>query len=375
MPSKKPPKYIMDVLARASQEHGIPFSVLRSFAEIESGFRAGAKTGSYNGLFMLSKSEFKRGGGKGSIMNPEANTNAFANVWKKNVAAFENKMGRKPQGWETYLVHQQGVAGGPAHLRNPDKPAWQNMHATPEGRQKGVGWSKKAIWGNVPSTQKKKFGSVNNITSGDFVKLWQSRYARAGGGSAEEVAFDGSAASMEMPERGMRVAGRASDMDVPERRPQSLGVDQNVVMVGGGEEAPPVPQRRNVKFDYRAPEYASANDIGAGGPPPPEKNPQDAPAPPRSAILPGSPELATSGSRISEPTKFGGGGGGFDPLADKAFGAPFGELYGRADQGGSSLLKDVLPSGKPTPVMGQGGVPPRPPMFKDFFQSIFGGFG
>lgn len=372
MAGRKPPQSIMNVLARASQEHGIPFNVLRSFADIESGFRPGARTGSYKGLFQLSNQEFRRGGGKGSIFNPEANTNAFAKVLKKNMAQFEKVMGRQPSGWEAYLVHQQGVAGGPAHLRNPDKPAWQNMAATSEGRKKGTRWSKKAIWGNIPSAQKRKFGSVENVTSGQFAGLWKARFERAGGGG-DGMEFDPSAASSPplpgrgdlaaLPERGMRVPGRASDIEMPERR-------MTEVPERGERVDPP---RSRPKYQYRAAEYETANDIGIAGPPPPDRSPQDAPEPARSAVLPGSPEASRTGRMTQPASTFGGGGAGFDPVAEKAFGAPFGELYGRKDQG-SALLKDVLPSGRPTGV-GVNQPPPRPPMFRDFFQGMFGGFG
>jgi hypothetical protein len=185
---RQPPKYIQQVLARASQEYGVPFDVLKRFAGIESSFNPRAKTGSYKGLFQLSSQEFKRGGGKGSIYDPEANTNAFVKTLKSNMAQFEKIMGRPPSGWEAYLVHQQGTAGGPAHLKNPDQPAWKSMYSTPEGRQKGARWAKKAIWGNVPASQKRQYKSVENITSGDFTNLWRTRYAREGG-SLEDPTF------------------------------------------------------------------------------------------------------------------------------------------------------------------------------------------
>lgn len=371
MAGRKPPQSIMNVLARASQEHGIPFSVLRAFADIESGFRPGARTGSYKGMFQLSASEFKRGGGKGSIFNPVENTKAFANIWKDGAQQFQKRMGRAPSGWETYLVHQQGVAGGPAHLRNPDKPAWQNMAATSEGRKKGTRWSKKAIWGNIPAAQKKKFGSVENVTSGQFAGLWKARYERSSGGG-DGMEFDAAASSpplpgrsdlAELPERGMRVPSRATDMEMPERRMTEVPER--------GERVDPPGSRP--KYQYRAAEYETANDIGAGGPPPPDRNPQDAPEPARSAVLPGSPEAGRTGRMTQPASAFGGGGSGFDPVAQQAFGGSFGELYGRKDMG-SALLKDVLPSGRPTGV-GVNQPPPRPPMFREFFNNMFGGFG
>lgn len=368
MARRQPPNYVNSVLARASQEHGIPFSVFKSFAGIESGYNPRAKTGSYKGLFQLSTQEFRKNGGQGNIYDPEANTNAFAKILKTNAALFEKKTGRQPTGAELYLMHQQGTQGATMHLANPDKPAWQNMAATGEGRQKGAGWAKKAIWGNIPAQQKKQFGSVNNVTSGDFVQMWNARYAREAGTSpGTDVAFDPSAAkSPAVPAKGFRVA--EANMGVPEKR--GIGPGTKVA-----DATPAVPEHRPIKFDYRAPEYASANDIGAGGPPIPTRNPQDAPEPPASAILPGSPEATRSG-RMTQPV-----GGGSDPSGSssdnwqgRAFGGSFGELYSRPDQG-STLLKNVLPTGQPQGVGGVGGTPPPVPLFRQFFQGMFGGFG
>ena len=52
------------------------------------------------------------------------------------------------------------------------------MYNTGEGRQKGEGWAKKAIWGNIPASQRARFGSVENVTSEQFADLWRERYAR-----------------------------------------------------------------------------------------------------------------------------------------------------------------------------------------------------
>jgi hypothetical protein len=53
------------------------------------------------------------------------------------------------------------------------------MFKTGEGQQKGAGWAKKAIWGNVPDDMKSQFGSVDNVTSQDFLNLWQHKVERS----------------------------------------------------------------------------------------------------------------------------------------------------------------------------------------------------
>jgi hypothetical protein len=179
---------VLSALTQASQRHGIPLGTMLGFGRIESGLRPRARTGSYKGLFQLSDKEFRRYGG-GNIYDEHDNANAFARLTLVNMAKFRAATGRNPTGSELYLMHQQGEAGAAAHLRNPSAPAWVNMYSTGEGRRKGPGWAKKAIWGNVPDRWKKRFGSVENVTSGDFVEMWKRTYqAKEGWKSGTTVA-------------------------------------------------------------------------------------------------------------------------------------------------------------------------------------------
>ena len=328
MAKRQPPESIMNTLARVAREHGLPVDVLRKFAGIESSFNPRARTGSYKGMFQLSDEEFRRGGGRGNIYDAEANAQAFAHVLKSNATNYERTTGKPATGQVLYILHQQGTEGGANHLENPGKLAWKNMWATREGQERGPGWAKKAIWGNIPPTARKAFGRVENVTSGQFTTLWNNRYNREGGKAGAEVAFDPSGAAPPMPERGTRVASNTP-----------VDPSQQVVMVGGGEEPPPVPDRRNMKFDYRAPEYAS----NGGGELPPSV-PRD------SDFL--MPNVSTEtrrarGSPLASPAT-----GGLSPEDSKrAFGGTFGDLYARPDQGAALL----------------GGLPPRPPLLKDIF--------
>lgn len=179
---------VIGALTQASQRHAIPLGVMLGFGRIESGLRPRARTGSYKGLFQLSKEEFQRYGG-GDIYNAHDNANAFAKLTLVNMAKFRAATGRNPTGAELYLMHQQGEAGAAAHLRRPNAPAWINMYNTAEGRRKGPGWAKKAIWGNVPPSWKRRFGSVENVTSGDFTEMWRRTYeAKEGWKSGTQLA-------------------------------------------------------------------------------------------------------------------------------------------------------------------------------------------
>jgi hypothetical protein len=149
--------------------------------QIESGGDPNAVTGSYKGLYQLSETEFRKYGGKGSIFDPAENTRVAELKLADEGKELSAKLGRPVSEAEVYMAHQQGVGGATQHLQNPDRPAWQSMYATAEGRQKGEGWAKKAIWGNMSKAMKSRYGSVENVTSGDFTGEWRERYARAAG--------------------------------------------------------------------------------------------------------------------------------------------------------------------------------------------------
>jgi hypothetical protein len=171
---------VIDEVAKAT---GVDPNRMKVKASIESGGRAGAVTGNYKGLFQLSDKEFaKYGPPGGNIFDPKDNTLAAANAFIDQDQKFYKANGRMPTLTESYMIHQQGEAGAANHYTNPDRPAWQNMYATGEGRQKGEAWAKKAIWGNVPDDMKKKFGSVENVTSRDFIAMWD---AKVTGGKGE----------------------------------------------------------------------------------------------------------------------------------------------------------------------------------------------
>ena len=168
---------INDAIFNAAREYGVSPEDLFAFARIESSGDPNARTGSYHGLFQLSNNEFDRYGG-GDIYNPVDNANAAALKLKAESADFERKYGRAPEPWELYMTHQQGEGGFQAHMRNPEGLAWENMASTAEGRQKGPAWAKAAIWGNVPKDARARYGSVDNMTSADFLDLWKGKVDR-----------------------------------------------------------------------------------------------------------------------------------------------------------------------------------------------------
>ncbi len=167
-PDKKPTDTVLDSLKgipvgapieeikRASDAFGLDFNFMKAVAKIESDFDPKQRTGSYIGLFQLSKDEFAK----------------YAAI------LFELNTHKKATFSDLYLIHQQGTRGAEEHVNHPDRIAWKSMCATDEGKEKGEKWCKRAIWENTVPEIKHVWKSVDNLTSGVFVKMWQERVDR-----------------------------------------------------------------------------------------------------------------------------------------------------------------------------------------------------
>lgn len=192
-PERKPALIVLEALKdipvgtplqeikRVADAVGLDYNFLKAVAKIESGFDPRQHTGSYIGLFQLSKSEFARYG-SGDITNPRDNAVAAAYKFINEAAVFELTTNRAPTFSDLYLIHQQGWEGAAEHVTHPDRLAWKSMCATDEGIEKGERWCKRAIWGNTLPDVKHMSKSVDNLTSREFVAMWRDRidtlYAR-----------------------------------------------------------------------------------------------------------------------------------------------------------------------------------------------------
>jgi hypothetical protein len=167
----------IEEIKRASDAFGLDFNFMKAVAKIESDFDPKQRTGSYVGLFQLSNYEFAEYG-SGDILN--ARDNAIAAAYKFTTAAtlFELKTHKKATISDLYLIHQQGTRGAEEHVNHPDSIAWKSMCATDEGKQKGEKWCKRAIWSNTLPEIKHVWKTVDNLTSGAFVKMWQQQVDR-----------------------------------------------------------------------------------------------------------------------------------------------------------------------------------------------------
>ena len=192
-PPKKPAKIALAALSdvplgtpiqeieRAAKAFDVDANFMKAVAKIESDFNPKERTGSYIGLFQLSKSEFSEYG-SGDILNSRDNAMAAAYKFVTEAALFEAVTHEKLTFANLYLIHQQGWEGAAEHVSHPQQIAWKSMCATREGIAKGEGWCKRAIWGNTLPAVKREWNSVDRLTSGAFVAMWRDRvemlYAR-----------------------------------------------------------------------------------------------------------------------------------------------------------------------------------------------------
>jgi Transglycosylase SLT domain len=163
-----------DEIRQAASLYGLDLAMMMSIAKVESNFKPHARTGSYKGLFQLSDYEFEKYG-DGSIWDARDNARAAAHMFLVQAEKFKQALGHYPDYAERYIVHQQGIQGAIEHYTQPERVAWQSMCATDEGVLKGEQWCRKTIWRNLLPQWKRTFGSVEKISSGDFVSLWTGR--------------------------------------------------------------------------------------------------------------------------------------------------------------------------------------------------------
>jgi hypothetical protein len=166
----------VEEIKRASDAFGLDFNFMKAVARIESGFDPKQHTGSYIGLFQLSKYEFNKFG-SGQILDSRDNAIAAAYKVITEGILFEWVTQKKPTLSDLYLIHQQGWEGAAEHISQPDRIAWRSMCATSEGMEKGEKWCKRAIWRNTLPAVKDAWKSVDKLTSGAFVGMWRERVA------------------------------------------------------------------------------------------------------------------------------------------------------------------------------------------------------
>jgi hypothetical protein len=167
----------VEEIRRAADAFGLDFNFMKAVAKVESGFDPKQRTGSYIGLFQLSKHEFDKFG-SGQIRDARDNAVAAAYKMITEGILFEWVTHKKPTLSDLYLIHQQGWEGAAEHISHPDRIAWKSMCATSEGMEKGEKWCKRAIWKNTLPAVKHAWKSVDKLTSRAFVGMWRERVAQ-----------------------------------------------------------------------------------------------------------------------------------------------------------------------------------------------------
>ena len=188
-PDRKPAELALDALKdvpvgtplqeikRAAVAFGLDYNFMKAVAKVESDFDPKQRTGSYIGLFQLSRYEFAKYG-SGDILNARDNAMAAAYKFINDATQFEWDTHKNPTFSDMYLIHQQGWQGAAEHVSHPGWIAWKSMCATDEGKEKGEKWCKRAVWQNTLPDIKHMWKSVENLTSSAFVHMWRERIDR-----------------------------------------------------------------------------------------------------------------------------------------------------------------------------------------------------
>lgn len=142
--------------------------------KIESGGNPYAVTGSNRGLGQFGPAEERQYGiTDANRSDPNAQAAAVQAEWDRFRPILASKLGRDPTPGELYLMHQQGIAGGPALLSaDPNQPAWQAIRPY----YNSDAMAQKAIGGNIPTGSALYGQDPSGITAGDFSKFWVSKF-------------------------------------------------------------------------------------------------------------------------------------------------------------------------------------------------------
>jgi hypothetical protein len=166
---------LSEIIKEAAKRYNLSPEMMLRIAQIESGMNpntANPKSSARGVYQFLTKpggswGEYGRGQ---DVLDPVANVDAGARYIQDNANALRTKLGREPAPWEVYLAHQQGRAGAPALLNNPNRPAVEVLQAF----YKDPKTARDAITLNAGRA---------GMTAGEFANLWKQRYEGGGGGA------------------------------------------------------------------------------------------------------------------------------------------------------------------------------------------------
>lgn len=149
-----------------------PAEIARLF-HIESSGNPYARTGSNRGLGQFGpREEAQYGINDTNRTNPDVQSAAVQAEAENNRARLRSVLGREPTAADYYLAHQQGAAGAPALLSNPNMPAWQAIRQY----YPSDAIAQKAITGNIPTGSPLYGRNVNDIKASDFTNYWTAKF-------------------------------------------------------------------------------------------------------------------------------------------------------------------------------------------------------
>ena len=158
------PGPMADMISSAATAQGVDPNLALRTAQIESSM--GRNLGTRGNIFQLGPSEWQASGGGDMTDVPTQVRNGltFLKTSQDQLAA---NLGRQPEPWETYLAHQQGVAGATALL---NAPADASAAATVQSA--GNPQPTASISGNAPYGS----GLTGSATAGQFRDAWKTAF-------------------------------------------------------------------------------------------------------------------------------------------------------------------------------------------------------
>lgn len=190
---------VQQIIAAAATKYGLDPATMLRIAEIESGLRPDAQnpSSSAGGLFQFIDSTWNAYGG-GDKRDPYRNADAAGQYLRDATGSLAKALGRAPEGWETYVAHQQGPGGAASLFRaDPGAPA-----ASIVGED--------AVRLN---------GGRDGMTVGDFLGLWRGKY----NGQKPALSFGAGTPAADTSGYGVPAAAFSMGVPVP-------GAEQNTLL-------------------------------------------------------------------------------------------------------------------------------------------------
>lgn len=196
---------VPDMIKASASRQGIDPSDALAAAKIESGVgTASDRPGSqFRGVYQMGDAAWAARGGTAANrgdLSAQVDLGIANLAHSKEVAS--SALGRPAAGWEAYLIHQQGDGGGAALLKAD--PGQSAVAALAPAYGGDAGKAARAIAGN---------GGQPGMTAGQFLDVWRTKFAAAGGNMEASKATTGPDAAKASIAPAMTLDGLMSQAD------------------------------------------------------------------------------------------------------------------------------------------------------------------